>query len=77
MADKKECEICKNAIRQKYKHFLVWQILAIIFMCLTILFATLYFSSGEVFTQTNNENETDIEVLNEGANNYNNVVVDY
>lgn len=72
--DKKECKICKEAIQQKYKYYKVWKILAIVFMCLTVLFATLYFASGEVFCQTVNNNEVDI--LNEGdGNNNNNVVI--
>ena len=70
----KECKICKEAIKQKYKFYNLWKILAIVFMCLTILFATLYFASGDVFKQTNNNN--DVEIINEGdGDNNNNVVI--
>lgn len=41
--DKKECEICEKMVKEKYKHYKMWQILAIIFMCLTVLFAVLFF----------------------------------
>ena len=69
--DKKECQICKKAIKQKYRFFTLWKVLAIVFMCLTVLFATLYFASGDVFKQTNN----DVEILNEGDGGNNNSVV--
>lgn len=70
--DKKECKICKEAIKQKYRFFTLWKVLAIVFMCLTVLFVTLYFANGDVFKQTNN----DVEILNEGdGNNNNNVII--
>lgn len=75
MADKQECEVCRKMTAEKYKHLKVWRILAIIFMCLTILFAVLYFGSGEVFKETINQN--DVEIVNTGGsnNNNNNVVI--
>ena len=71
--NKKECEICQSVIKEKYKHYRLWRALAIIFMCLTILFATLYFGSGEVFKETVNNNE--VEIINEGSSNDNNVTI--
>lgn len=71
--NKNECEICKTVIREKYKHFKLWRVLTIIFMVLTVLFATLYFASGEVFTETINNN--DVEIINEGNNNDNDVII--
>ena len=68
----KECKICKEATKQKYRFYTLWKVLAIVFMCLTILFATLYFASGDVFKQS----ENDVEILNEGdGNNSNNVII--
>lgn len=70
--NKKECQICKKAIKQKYRFYTLWKVLAIVFMCLTVLFVTLYFASCDVFKQTNN----DVEILNEGdGNNNNNVII--
>ena len=72
--DKKECKICKEAIKQKYRFYTLWKVLAIVFIGLTILFVTLYFASGEVFKIT--ENNNDVEIINEGdGNNNNNVII--
>lgn len=70
--NKNECEVCKSAIREKYKYHRFWKIMAIVFMCLTILFATLYFASGEIFKETINN---DIEIVNEGDSNINDVTI--
>lgn len=74
MADKKECEVCRKATAEKYKYYKLWKILAILFMCLTIVLAILYFGSGEVFKETINN---DVEIVNTGGsnNNNNNVVI--
>lgn len=70
--EQKELEIYNEAIKRKYKYHRLWKILAIVFMCLTILFATLYFGSGEVFKETTN----DVEIVNENSgNNYNGVTI--
>ena len=70
----KECKICKEAIKHKYRFFVLWKVLAIVFICLTILFATLYFASGDVFKSTTNNN--DVEIVNEGdGDNNNNVII--
>lgn len=71
--NQKECEICKTVIKEKYKYYNLWRALAIIFMGISILFATLYFASGEVFTETINNNE--VEIINEGSNNNNDVEI--
>lgn len=68
MADKKECEICRKLTAEKYKRYKLWKSLAIIFICLTIIFAILYFGTGEVFTETVN----DVEIVNTGGSNGNN-----
>lgn len=70
--DKKECEICKQVIKAKHKRSItVWRTLAIIFMCLTVLFGTLYFANGDLFSQTVN----DVEIVNDNSKNNNNNVV--
>ena len=71
--DKKELEVINKAIKEKYKYHKVWKILAIVFMCLTILFGTLYFASGDVFRQTTNNN--DVEIVNNGDSNNNGVYI--
>ena len=68
---KKECEVCKKMIKEKYKHYRLWKALAIIFMALAIAFGTLYFASGDVFRHTVNN---DVEIVNEGGGNNNNNV---
>lgn len=60
----KELAVYKQAVKEKYKYHKMWKILAIVFMCLTILFGTLYFASGEVFKQTI---ENDVEIVNENS----------
>jgi len=71
--NKKELEVINNAVKEKYKYHKVWKILAIVFICLTILFGTLYFASGDVFRQTTNNN--DVEIVNNGDSNANNVTI--
>ena len=71
----KECKICKEATKQKYRFYTLWKVLAIVFMCLTILFATLYFASGDVFKQTTKVNNNDVEIENTGDYSNNNVVI--
>ena len=68
--DKKELKIYQDAVKKKYKYHTLWKVLAIVFMCLTILLATLYFGSGEVFKQTVN----DVEIINENSGDNNNTV---
>lgn len=71
MADKKECRICREMTKQKYKYFKLWKILAIVFMVLTAVFAGLYFASGDIFKETNNE----VEIVNEGNQNESEVTI--
>ncbi len=74
MAERKECEICRKAVQEKYKRYKVWKTLAILFICLTILFGALYLGTGDVFKETINRN--DVEIVNNGyGNNNNNVVI--
>lgn len=68
--DKKELKIYQEAVKKKYKYYTLWKVLAIVFLCLTILFATLWFGSGEVFKQTVN----DVEIINENSGDNNNNV---
>ena len=63
--EKNELDIYNKMVRQKYKFYKVWRILAIVFMCLTVLFAILYFASGEVIT-TEKNNNNDVQIVNEG-----------
>lgn len=70
--DKKECEVCSKMVKEKYKHYKTWRNLAIVFICLTVLFAILYFASGKMFVEKTIQN--DIQIENEGGSNQNNVV---
>lgn len=72
MADKRECKICREEIKRKYKHYKLWKALAIVFICLTVLFGTLYFTTGDVFRTTTNE----VEVINNGDSNYNQIDIE-
>lgn len=72
MADKRECKICREEIKRKYKHYKLWKALAIVFICLTVLFGTLYFATGDVFRTTTNE----VEVINNGDSNYNQIDIE-
>lgn len=67
----KELEIYKCAVKNKYKFYNLWKVLAILFMMTTLLFAILYFSTGEVFKETIN----DVDIVNEGDNNDNDVTI--
>ena len=71
--DKEELKIYQKAVKDKYKHYKVWKILAIIFMCATLVLSILYFGSGDLFKETiNNE----VEIINEGdGSNFNNVTI--
>ena len=72
MADKRECKICREEIKRKYKHYKLWKALAIVFICLTVLFGTLYFTTGDVFRTTTNE----VEAINNGDSNYNQIDIE-
>lgn len=64
--DEKECKVCKKYTKAKYKYYKTWKCLAIIFICLTALFAILYFSSGDVFVEETTE--TNIRIEDKGEN---------
>lgn len=70
--DKNELEIYKQAVKEKYKHYRLWQVLAIVFMCVSVLFCVLYFATGDVFKETTND--VVIENNGDGSNN-NNVTI--
>ncbi|MBR5202883.1 MAG: hypothetical protein IKW45_06430 [Clostridia bacterium] len=67
-----ECKVCTKMIKEKYKSFKTWKTLAIVFMCLTVLFAILYFSSGNLLVEEITENNIRIE--NTDGENQNNIV---
>lgn len=69
--DNKECEVCTKMVKEKYKSFKTWKVLAIVFMCLTVLFAILYFASGDLMSSTIVEYENDVTIENGGDNNTN------
>ena len=69
--NEKECEVCTKMVKEKYKHFKTWKVLAIIFMCLTVLFAILYFASGDLMSSTTIEYNNDVSIENDGDNNNN------
>lgn len=72
MADNKECEVCTKMVKEKYKHYKTWRNLAIVFMCLTVLFAILYFASGKMMVEETIQN--DIQIENQGGDNDNTVI---
>lgn len=78
--DNKECEVCKKMVKEKYKHYKTWKSLAIVFICLTVLFAILYFASGDLMSSTTIRYDNDVKIENSGDNNTNtdngNIVVE-
>ena len=70
--DNKECEVCTKMVKEKYKHYKTWRNLAIVFMCLTVLFAILFFANGNLMVEETVENN--IVVSNEDGDNQNNVI---
>ena len=70
--DNKECEVCTKMVKEKYKTFKTWKVLAIVSMCLTVLFAILYFASGKMMVEETVENN--IVVENADGSNENNVI---
>lgn len=68
--DKKELMVYNKVMKEKYKHYSLWKALAIVFICLTILFATLYFCDGDIFRETINE----VEIVNDNGGNNSNIV---
>lgn len=70
--DNKECEVCAKMVKEKYKHYKTWRNLAIVFMCLTVLFAILFFANGNLMVEETIENNITIE--NADGSNENNVI---
>ena len=70
--DNKECEVCTKMVKEKYKTFKTWKVLAIVFMCLTALFAILFFANGNLMVEETVENNIVIE--NADGDNENNVI---
>lgn len=68
--DNKECEVCAKMVKEKYKYYKTWRNLAIVFMCLTFLFAILFFANGDLFVKETTENNIVVEnTSNENDNN--------
>lgn len=67
----KDCEVCARLIKEKYRYYKAWRNLAIVFICLTVLFAILYFASGDLFTSTTIEYNNEVQIENEGGNHTN------
>lgn len=70
--DNKECEVCSKMVKEKYKHYKTWKVLAIVFIFLSVLFAILFFANGNLFVSKTNENE--ITIRNGSGVNSNNVI---
>lgn len=70
--DEKECEVCSRYVKEKYKHYNTWKALAIVFICVSVLFAILFFASGDLLVKDITENNIKIE--NADGNNDNNIV---
>ena len=69
--DKEECKVCTKMVKEKYKHYKTWKILAIVFICIAVLFAILYFASGDLFTSTVVEYNNEVDIENNGGSNTN------
>lgn len=69
--DSKECSVCKKLTKEKYKHYRTWKTLAIVFICIAVLFAVLFFASGKLFTSTTIEYDNEVTIKNSGDNNSN------
>lgn len=78
--DNKDCEVCTKMVKEKYRHYKTWRNLAIVFICLTVLFAILYFANGDLMSSTIIEYNNDVQIENSGSNNTNtdngNIVVE-
>lgn len=70
--NEEECKVCKKLTKEKYKHYRTWKILAIVFICISVLFAVLFFASGKMFVEETVENNIVIE--NADGSNENNVI---
>lgn len=70
MAERKECEICREMQKRKHKYDIVWKIVAIVSTILAIVFICLYACSGTIVKET--EINNNVEVSNEGKDIYNN-----
>lgn len=69
--NEEECKVCKKLTKEKYKHYRIWKILAIVFICVSVLFAVLFFASGKMFTSTVVEYDNEVVVKNDGDSNTN------
>jgi hypothetical protein len=69
--NEQECEVCTKLVKEKYKYHNTWKVLAIVFMCLTVLFAILFFASGDLLSSTTIEYNNEVEIKNEGDYNTN------
>lgn len=69
--NEKECKVCTKMVKEKYKHYKTWKTLAIVFICLTVLFAILYFANGDLMTSTVIEYDNEVTIENEGGYNTN------
>lgn len=74
MANRKECEVCMQQMREKHKHDKFYKIGFWIVLVLLAIMSTLYFATGDIFRYTENKN-ADIVIENGGDGNDNNVTV--
>ena len=72
--DKKECSVCKKMTQEKHKFDFVWKLLAIIFICLSILFACLYFCNSKVIADKEITQENIVEGNDIDKNQQTNVI---
>ena len=72
MAEKKDCEVCMKAQREKHKYDKVWKVVCIIAVIVAIVFICLYCCSGDLIKQTTVNTETEIVNENYGNNGVNN-----
>lgn len=59
--EEKDCKVCKKLVKEKYKNYKTWKVLAIVFIFLSVVLAVLYFASGDMFVKETVENNIEIE----------------
>lgn len=73
MANKKDCEVCMKMMKEKHKRDRFFKIGFWVLLVLLIVMCVLYFGTGEMITTTEVNNNADVVIENDGANNDNNV----
>lgn len=75
MANKKDCEICKQMMAKKHRFDKFYKIGFWVVSVLLAIISTLYFATGDMFrySETQNINNAEINIDNGGSNNNNKI----